>query len=259
MQGTLILPEICYTYIPLAFDQIQRAFEKQTTVTGRVENILSQGQVVFVRLGNGLIATMSFSEASIYPCTPTNLLWLCGKNIRVKIKHICEHYISVSRRANMVEALDILKQRNYVSFHVTHTKRSVAFGDIGAGLKASISLKNVSKTHVRNINEYITTGDIVNVALIGIDDKLHFMASYKNAFMPYVPEDYSIGSKVTGVIADWFKNDFSSAPVVSITPQVFGILTNSDNLPHLKHGTAVECIVTKATPKRLQLELVQIL
>lgn len=259
MENSKYLPEICYKYIPLPLSQISAALKNKISITAKVEKVVPETELVFVRLNDDILATMPFTEASIYSHTKTNLNWLNGQNIRVKVTKITDNHIEVSRKANMKEAFQYLLKCDKTIFHVTHAKYHIAFGDIGAGIKGSIVCRNVARNHVRSVREYINTGDIISAALLGTDEKQFFVVSYKQVFKPYSPDDYIVGATVTGRISEWFKNSNLSGPFVCITPQVYGIIKADQTLPLLKYGMNVKCLITGVGKRGLQLKFLQVL
>ena len=262
-----ILPEVCYEYRSLSLEDVFIAYADKITVTGYVEEILLHEQIVSVRLGDNFIAHMPFSEATIYPIVynpnsnntiPEEIAYLYRKNIRIKITRLNGNFITVSRKASMLEAFSHLKSLKFATLHVTNTKHFTVFGDIGCGVKATISNNEICRTHIRSVREYLNTGDIIKVAVMDVDDANHFILSYKNTFTPYNTDDYYIGMTIQGKVGDWFKHHKQAGFYINITPQVSGIMNARSDIPYLKYGRIVECKVTGIGKRGLHLEFLRL-
>lgn len=259
MKKAKILPEICYEYTPLSLEEIFKAYQNNDSVTGYVEQLLVDEQIVVVRLGVDILAHMPFSEATIYPIVskkpiPANIACINRKKIRVKIRGISKYPVTVSRKDNMAEAFELLSSCELAKLHVTSTKKLTAFGDIGCGILAHVYSNEICRTHIQSAEEYFNPGDLVDVAIIRGHINYQFDVSYKRTFEPYNPEDYAIGMTVRGKVRDWFQGPNCPGFYVSLTPQVSGIMNARNTLPDIKYGTDVVCTVSGVGAKGLHLE-----
>ena len=138
MENTTFLPEICYPHKSLSLEEIFIAYADKQSVTGYVEKLIPEEEIVVVRLNSEIVAYMPYSEATMYPLRssekvnskiPTNVYFLLGKNIRVKITRLGGKFITVSRKASMLEAFAHLCKCDRATFHITHLERKSAFGE----------------------------------------------------------------------------------------------------------------------------------
>lgn len=125
---TDIRPEICHDFVPLTRDYVASAYATGTTVTGFVERILPEQKVLVVKLGDGIMGILPFTEVTMYPLRysrrntsniPTNIRCLMSKKIRVKITKISGSEIILSRKQNMLEAYDTLLNTKTTSMYIT--------------------------------------------------------------------------------------------------------------------------------------------
>jgi len=257
-----LMPESSYTFTLLDREQITQG----RTVTGFVEKILPDQQIVQVRLGVGLIATMPFSEATMYPlrlktdrlsAIPTNVLCLFRQTVRVKVVEITEDSIIVSRKANMQQAYEQLKAIKHTRMYILGVIAKTAFGDIGEGVVGKLFINEVCHCHVNDVRDFFSKGQTIDVVLLEPDDEQRFSVSYKQTYKPYCQQDYHVGMTVSGKVMRWIEITTKSKYFVYITPQVSGILTINHH-QHIDYGTAVECVVTGVGDKGLFLELSKI-
>lgn len=260
---TDLRPEILHDFVSLTQVELNTAYAKGFTITGFVENILPEKEILEVRLGNDIIGILPFSEATMYPLRysqkyestiPTNVRCLVKKKVRVKVTKISGDEITLSRKQNMLEAYYKLHNVKNVSMHITQVIEKSAFGDIGEGLAGKILINEVCKTHIHHVNQRLSIGQIIDVVMLGVDSEKRFAVSYKQTFAPFRKEDYPIGTIVTGRIGDWIKVADTSKYFVEVTPQVPAILIINKH-HHLEYGTEAECVVTGASDKGLYLEL----
>lgn len=260
---TEIKPEINHQFVPLTREEIMEAYTSGATVTGFVESIKTSKELVEVLLGNGIMATLPFSEVTMYPLRfskkrnstiPTNIRCLSMRKIRVKITEVDGDSITVSRKKNMLEAYNKLLTHKRASMYVTEVIEKSAFGDIGEGVTGKLLINEVCRTHIHHVKERITIGQTIDVVLMDADDEQRFAVSYRQAFKPYNKKDYPIGMVVKAKVGDWIRITDTSCYYVDIAPQVPGIMTIREH-KHLEYGCDIECTVTGANDKGLYLEL----
>ena len=114
-----ILPEACYNVGNMTFKDVEKAFKDNMTVVGYVEAISQANESLTIRLGDELTATLPFCEATMYPLTysqnnpefpfPLQVGCLKEKIICAKVKAIKGHKITLSRKDNMLEVLELIK------------------------------------------------------------------------------------------------------------------------------------------------------
>lgn len=259
---TEIKPEIKHDYIPLTREQIREAYTSGATVTGFVESINEAKEQFEVRLGNEIMATLPFSEVTIYALrfskknkstVPTNIRCLHMRKIRVKVTGVDGDSITVSRKQNMLEAYNKLLGCKRVSMYITEVIEKSAFGDIGEGITGKLLINEVCRSHIHHVKERLSIKRTIDVVILGADDEQRFAVSYKQACKPYCKDDYPIGSIVKAKVGDWIKVTDTSCYYVDIAPQVPGIMTIHEH-KHLDYGSDIQCIVTGANDKGLYLE-----
>ena len=260
---TRIRPESQYDFIPLTHKEIVEAYASNSAVTAYVEEIYPDLEVVKVKLGNDITATLPFSEFTIYPLRysnkysdniPTNIRCMYTQKIRVKITYVDGDNVTVSRKQNMQEAYENLLVTQRTPMLITEVIQKTGFGDVGDGITGKILINDVCRTHIRHVKERLSKGEIIDVVILGADAEQRFAVSYKDTFKEYQKEDYPVGTKICGRIGDWIKVGSTSTYYVEVTPQVPAILTIFEHC-HLKYGTTVECVVTGANEKGLYLKL----
>lgn len=261
------LPEGCYEPKNLSMDDAKEAFSQGKTVIGRVLEIDENEQVISVRLGDDLIAKLPFSDATIYPYTyskthpdlsiPFQIACLVGKVICTKISNIKDDIIILSRKRSMLEAFDAVQGKDILPFLVTDARTAHVYGDVGYGLQARIFVKDLCKSRLLSTSEICQKGDCLFVKRIDIDDSKRFNVSYKETFPKYNPMNYNRGDTLTVRISNPVDNTFSGF-FVYVTPQVCGILDYNPNLPFLRYGDTVECMVSRAVPGGLHLKFIRL-
>lgn len=268
MENTSFLPEICYQYKSLTLEDIFIAYADKQSVTGYVESLIEAEQKVVVRLGHDIIAHMPYVESTMYPLRksdslfssiPTNVYSLVGKNIRVKIIRLNGKFITVSRKASMLEAFEHLCNCKQSNFHVTSIARKCAFGDVGAGIIGRVIIDEICRTHIKSIREYLKKGDVIPVCILARNADNYFDLSYKLACAPYIMSDYYVGMTVVGKVCDFVHGAQRPGFYVNIAPQVSGIMNVSNVHRKLKYGTKVQCFVTGISNSGLHLQFSKIL
>lgn len=260
-----ILPECCYQFNEMSYEDIKTAYSKQTTITGYVEEILTDKEEVMVKLGENMYGYIPFSEVTIYPLSyshsstrlyPVQIAILYHKNVRVKVSNITKERICLSRKQNMEEAYEHLKDCSTVYFHITSQTASMAFGDIGAGINGFLRIIDVCKARIRNISEYFHKHDMVWMSVLEVDDTKQFSLSYKNTFPPYSPKDFRTGDVYQGRIGEPVDR-LHSGYYIDISPNVNGIMDANSMTPILRYGDKVECYISKSDAKGLKLKFLK--
>ena len=264
-----ILPEGCYKPQNMKKKDVETAFLKGATVIGWVlPNIDEDNKRIFVQLGEGIIATLPFDETTIYPYTysksaphlkiPLQIACLTGKVICAKVISIDNGNIVLSRKQNMQEALEVLKQREFLTFLVSNVRTSLVFGDVGHGIQACIFIHNLCKSHIKSATEICKSGDSIFVKVLSIDELGRFDVSYKDACPPYNPANYKKDDTIAVRITKPVDNTFSGF-FAYVTPQVCGIVDYHSDLPLMRYGDIVECRVSSANANGLRLKFIRML
>lgn len=263
-----IFPEVTYEFVSLSRKSIETAYEEYQTITGYVEGILADKEILRVKLGEGIFGTLPFSEVSIYPFNynsrskfsniPVQVYTLLNKVIRVKVFKITDNDIILSRKANMIQALKHLKNCTTVRFHIASLGQTIAFGDIGDGICACLKSKDVCKARIRNISEYFHKGDVIWTNIVNVNYTNRFLVSYKATFAPYDPADYQVGDVYRVRVLDPVDDDISGY-YIDAFPNVSGIMDASPDMPLFYYGERIECSVRNARPSGLKLKFLRVL
>ncbi len=267
MSKSKIFPESYYTFNDLSYEELLNAFNNNLTVLGFVEKICTDSGELLIKFGEGLFGRLPFDEVTIYPFSyssnpnrplPIQICTLLHKNVRVKITQCDGNNIKLSRKSNMLEAYEHLKDCSSVLFNITNTTLSMAFGDIGDGIVACMHIKEVCKTRIKNISEYFHPKDNVWVNVLSYDNLRQFRVSYKSTFPAYKPEDFHHGDVYKAKICNPLDKE-RSAYFVEISPNITGIMTTTELTPLLKYGDFIECRVRRADPRGLKLQFIRLM
>lgn len=256
------MPEAFYELKPLSYDNILTAYSQGETITAYVEEILEEKQKLLVHLGHRLYGYLPFCEATVYPFAysnnpeytlPIQIYNLLHKKIRVKVTHVDEVQIYLSRKANMIEAYNYLSDHPDVSLHITSLRHAVIFGDVGEGVTARLGIKDISKCRIHSCFDCFKPGDSVKVNLFGPGlYGYDFSASCIKAYPKYNPSDYASGEIVIGILRD--PVDYQkSGYYIDVAPNVAAIMDTPINMASPHYGDTVMCSIKKATAKGLHL------
>ena len=240
------------------------ACKENKTVTGIVVAIMQEELIV--KFGD-IQAHLPFAEVTMYPLTysknkerkfPVQICTLLHKKVRVKVIEVNKDEITVSRKKNMIEACEVLKNCETVHCKVTNLAPKNLFCDIGDGINSILNIKEINKGRSQNVADFFHKGDLFSAKILFFDDLGRFNISYKAMFKEYSPEDYFPGDALECRVFCPVDNRMTGF-YVSITPQVSGILDVTPWMPALKYGQMLEAIVKKAGPKGLTLRFVRML
>ena len=261
-----ILPEACYEFKPLTIEDVLEAYKTNTTITGLVVKVRSDALIV--KLGEELFGTLPFEETTIYPFTystnkkkplPLQIYTILKKQIRIKVTSInfstdSEDNIVLSRKANMIEAVERLSKREYVLFKVTSLTPSLVFGDCGDGICGRITISEVTKSRIQNVAEYFHVNDELIVKILNMDELNRFNLSYKERFPEYNPKQFMVGDSYVATVPAPV-DQAHSGYFVCINPQVTGIM-DADTSMRFQYGERVVCRVKRVCNKGLKLTFV---
>lgn len=232
------------------------------SIIGKVIRIDSKTNTIKVNVGGNLTANMSFDEATIYPIyrpngtLSPNIYTLLDKTIQAKVIGLDVKNIRLSRKNNMLEALDSLKTQSEIPYAViTNFFNISAFVDIGAGLVGRIKSKELSNVMFRNIADIgLAKGDIIPVKVLNFfQDSNNFelsrVATFPN-FRDIIKKGEIVHCKVFGNVGD----PQGLGYFVLIKDTVCGIL---DSQVILNYGNEVVAKVSKLGHKGPHLDLVK--
>lgn len=252
-------PESVHPFYPLSYSYLLQAFKNNSTITGYVEEYYPEKQYMSVRLNQDLFAVLPYCEATIYQNIHSNSddytlpQILKGKNVRVKITSIEGNSIFVSRKLNMMEALEYLLQCETALSYVYYITESYALADIGDGIIGTLHVSETCNTRIKSICEYIHRGDVLKLKIKEFDQSMEALLSYKRMFKTDIPR---IGSLIHCTIK-FGLDAIPSAYFVTIAPDLVGIMDVDENCPSFKYGERVQCIVVGRNARGLKLRFVQ--
>ena len=253
------LPEPLYEVDPhLTPAKLSFIFSNSDCVTGKVIRLDSRTLTLIVDLGGGIIGTMPYTDATIYPIYKDNgelspyIYTLVGKKIRAKIISIDDNLVSISRKANMLEALEYFKEQKEISFAaITGFSRISAFIDIGAGIMARCYGKNFSTTVYRDIRDIgFQKNEILSFSILGYDDYLKMFELERP--IPPIEDIYVRDDIVTCKVFEPLKDDIGY--FVCIDRNFSGIV---DSAEKLKYGDTISAIISKITDRGPRSDLVE--
>ena len=254
-----IMPEIMHEYRPLSLKVIREAYKKNHAIVGHVTKVNSENSTLSVKLGNGIFATLPFVDVTFYDWTwedgncivPKTMPDLVGKNIQVKVIHMGQTNILVSRKKAQKGAVKHLQKCTTCTGIVLEVHRTHALIDIGNGVRGFVKLSQIAK-HVGNAEEFFTVGDIEKFAILGKKEGNMFELSYKNMFAPYIPEVYPKHTVMIGTVTSQSSN---TTYYIRFTPNVYGILQVKAGTPTIKSGEVVTVKVSGHNENGLYVQL----
>ena len=213
------LPESLYNIdSSMSYNKLNVFYKNNSTITGKVIRLDLEGHRFEVDLGGRFTGIMPFADATIYPIykedgnISANLYSLVGKTIQARIYFMEGDNILISRKSNMLEALEVLKRENNISFAcITSFSQASAFFDIGGGIIGRSFGKDFSTVKFNNVKDVgLSVGEIIPVSILGTDET----GTYFNLSRVEAQSDY--------------RDDLKEGDVVSC--KVFGNVTEeTDN------------------------------
>jgi len=255
-------PECYYDVTTIAsLDQARWLLHSGDMVTGRVEKILEESEELLVSFGTDVFGYLPFSEATMYPFTfnermhatlPVQVFTLYHRNVCVKIADIVDEKIILSRKKNMEEAYEYLKNCSIVHMDILSMTVDAIYGDIGCGIYGRVHASEICRSRIRNVSEFFHKRDIIWAAVLSVDDQMRFTLSYKETFPKYDPDSFKPGDVLKCVVNEAVDNE-QSGYYATVSPQVTGIVDVYDWMPILHYGDRVECEVWRITSRGLKL------
>lgn len=256
----------------LTMDDIREAYKYNESLTGRVTHIDTNNKTVLVSLNDKITAKMLWDDVTIKKLTPKyeettqippQISSLYQKKIRVKVKGVMKNAIYVSRKANMLEAWNILKKlpKEYV-FKAAYTgadkNGTSIFYDIAEGLIAFCHVVQCTSVFVEDMDKWLTYGTLHDVVLLDSckDDNYLLYCSRKKACKTCM-EDLSVNQIVNVKVAQKTKN--MKGYHVEVTPLVAGIADLPYDKRNIEYGQIVQACVKKiklnSSKKKITLEI----
>lgn len=188
-----VMPESFYSLDDeMSLDKITRAKNSGDFLVAKAVKWSEASQSVMADLGNDFKGEIPLNEFSIYPVTrpdgsvsPT-VYSLLGKNICVCVQAICDNKIVLSRKANMLNGFNFIKQceTQIVTCSITAIANYGLFVDVGFGINGLIKLVDLTTSRVHTPSDLgFTSKQFIDARVISIDsDKNQISLSHKDLF-----------------------------------------------------------------------------
>lgn len=259
-QHQQFLPESMYPIdSTMDYPKLQEIFESNKSVTGLITRLNSKDQLFEVFLGNGLTAFMHFDKSTIYPIYKSendlspNIYELVGKKIRAKIIVLDYDLILLSRKENMLEALDFLKGETFIQkAQITAFSTFSAFFDIGAGIIGRSNARTFANIRFHNVRDVgFKEGDILSVNILNYVEEMQKFDLSRVATLPSHMELYNSGDSVVCKIYEPMK-DSEGIGYFALVDKSFCAVVDSPEFP-LNYGDEIVAYVKKVKPEGLKL------
>lgn len=187
------LPESFHSVEPtMTYEKLSNSYENNLTVTGEVLRLDPQTRTLCVQLGNNLFGNIPFEEATIYSTYKKNgslspyVYALTGKKIRAKIKCFSDSEIILSRKDNMLIALEHLKNQKHISLaSITGFSKVSAFLDIGAGIVGKCYGRNFFNAQFSNAKDIgLILNDVISVDVISFSEYTNYFELSRVSALP---------------------------------------------------------------------------
>jgi small subunit ribosomal protein S1 len=249
------------------WDNLEKAFEQQLIISGRVLGRVKGGLAVDV----GVKAFMPGSQADPRPVH--NLDSLVGKDIPVKIIKLNRRRgnVVVSRKMAVEEEINVRKtaalEHLYEGAVVTGTVKNLtdygAFVDLG-GIDGLLHVTDISYGRIAHPSELLHVGDEVTVKVLKFDRSKERVSLGIKQIEPdpwdTVAERYPVNSRVIGRVVN--VTDYGA--FVELEPGVEGLIhisemTWSRRMKHpskvVKPGDQVEAVILEVHPRERRVSL----
>ena len=262
MSKQLILPESMYQIdSQLNHRKLVNCFKRQINITGRITRLNSKENFFEVDLGGNFTGIMPFENSTIYPIYKDNgkfsfgFISLVGKTIQARIIKYDNNNIILSRKENMLEALEVLKQTTKIKFAtITSFSQSSAFFDIGAGILGKASHADYSRTIFKNAEDVgFKKGNVIQVTITQFQPEINcfdlsVVDSFKIAQNVFNIDDI-VTCKVFGSVGD------NLGYYVLVDNKYAGIVDSQ--FYQLQYGDEISASISKFTINGLRLKIVE--
>lgn len=262
MTQKLFLPEsMCQIDSNMNRRKLIVSFKKQEVVIGKITRLNSKEQFFEVDLGGNLVGIMPFEVSTIYPIYKDNgkfsygFISLVGKIIQAKIIKYDNNNIVLSRKAVMLEALELLKQTSEVKFAaITSFSHLSAFMDIGAGIIGKSGTYDFCHAIYKNAEDVgFKKGDIIRAKITKFQPELNCFDLSVVSYLPNPEEVFSVDDVVTckvfGSVGD------NIGYYILIDNKYNGIVDSP--FYKLHYGDELSAFINKITPNGLRLKIVE--
>lgn len=259
----IFLPESMYEIdSTMDFKKIQFINNFKLSLTGIVIRENSRDEYLEVLIGENLTAILPFSQATIYPThkedgsISPNIYELVGNKIRAKIISLNNDKIILSRKENMIEALENLKKQTEFELAViTGFSKQSAFFDVGAGIQGRSHTKDFSLIKFHDIKDIgIKKNERVPVKVIEfLDDEMRFNLSRVSA-LPSHYDHFWEGDRVVATVFNPAPN--SNGGHFVLIDNTWGGIVNP-SATQIEYGDKIVACVHALSENGLKLNLVE--
>lgn len=260
------LPESFYSIDnEMDIKKLTSIFNNSSPITGKVIRIDTQNESLEIALGNGFYGSMKFIDATIYPIykddetLSPSVYTLVGNTIQAKILAIEEDNIILSRKENMLEAIEYLKSEKEIeSASITGFSKLSAFIDMGAGIIGRSYGKNFSVVKYNDITDTdFKIGDTISVKTLEFLEESNKFELSRVDTLPSTFDYLHRGDLVIGKVFDHVSDLENPGYYVSIEDNKFcGIVDILDDSTELNYGDSIWATVHRVTNKGAKLRLV---
>lgn len=159
----------------LAWDMVFKAHSDNLTIEGFTRKAIKGGMLVDI---NGINAFMPFSQIGLAPRQDAESMVGCTISLKVIEVHKKQNRVVVSRRKALDEERAVMRQETFseLAEGAIRTARVVRINKEGAvldmdGVRAVISLEDISWSPLRHPGEAIKSGDEVDVKILEMPEK----------------------------------------------------------------------------------------
>ena len=248
----------------MSIKKLTSIFNNSSPIAGKVLRINSQTESLEVDLGNGFYGTMKFVDSTIYPIykgdgtLSPNVYTLVGNTIQAKILSLNDDCILLSRKENMLEALEYLKSEKEIeAASITSFSKISAFIDIGAGIIGRSYGKNFSVVKYKDIADTdFKIGDTISVKTLEFSEESKMFELSRVNTLPSIFTSLHRGDIVIGKVFDHVNDLENPGYYVAIEDNKFsGIVDIIDDSIKLKYGDLIWASVHRVTDNGAKLRL----
>jgi len=248
-----IFPESTYSVDEcMTYETLQKFYESGLTVAGKALRFDEANQLIEVNLGGGIIGKLPISETTIYPIFKADgsispyIFTIIGNIIRVKIKSLKSDNIILSRKENMLDALENIRKNSekITKAGILGFSKLNVFLDVGEGIQGKIYITNLIPVMVDHIKDLeLELNSIIPIKILGFKEELQKFEASHSLTIPPVENVLSEGDVVLGKVFNVVSNSSGYAHFVLIKNSYAGILDDPKKI--LKYGDIVVVFIKK--------------
>ena len=243
-------------------NKIEEALKNQCTITGEVNFFDEKKRCLGIKICSNIMAEMPWEEITYngnltyYSDSkekiPKEVYGMLKRNkIIVKVIEIKNEKIIVSRRKNIIEATEKMKEKivlnNVIYGKISAICNKGLFIDIGEGITAFCPTRYVSKSYIHDMTKFFCNDPIIKVRIVELEDGKITVSRRDSKVGNY--SNYKPNDNVTVKIGTALINSSNKieAYFAEIEPDVSGIVKIQENgiyisenrIPEGKYKSAV--------------------